>query len=90
LLQAAAARIMKTTIDIAAPLLHQARALAEREGTTLEELVERGLALVLAKGESASRFQLRDASVGGDGIRTELDDSSWLRLPGVLGREHEQ
>jgi len=34
---------MKTTIDIADPLLDEARKLAAREGTTLRALVERGL-----------------------------------------------
>ncbi len=42
---------MKTTIDIADPLLREARKLANREGTTLRALVEQGLRHVIRSYE---------------------------------------
>lgn len=42
---------MKTTIEISDPLLRQAKRLAAKEGTTLRDMVERGLRLV--EGEQA-------------------------------------
>ena len=52
---------MKTTLDIADPLLAEAKALAARQATTLRALVEEGLRHVVARARSGARFQLRDA-----------------------------
>jgi hypothetical protein len=54
---------MKTTFDIADPLLREARRLAAREGTTLRELVEQGLRKVVAERKQKLPFQLRKASI---------------------------
>jgi hypothetical protein len=68
--------LMKTTIDIADPILEEARKLAAREGTTLRSLVERGLRHVLAETKVKPPFKLRDASVKGGGwLRPELKDA---------------
>lgn len=58
---------MKTTIDIADPLLEQAKREAHRQGTTLRALVERGLTLVVHGGGTDRAFVLRDASISGEG-----------------------
>jgi hypothetical protein len=71
---------MKTTIDLADPLLDEARRLAQREGTTLRALVEQGLRQVLAQKRRSAPFRLRDASFAGDGLRPELAGASWERL----------
>jgi hypothetical protein len=72
---------MKTTIELADPLLDEARALARRDGTTLRALVEQGLRLVIAqRRRGGTRFRLRDASFAGDGLRPELEGASWERL----------
>ncbi len=71
---------MKTTIDLADPLLEEARKLARREGTTVRALVEQGLRMVLAQKRGTAPFRLRDATFAGDGLRPELEGASWDRL----------
>jgi predicted DNA-binding ribbon-helix-helix protein len=71
---------MKTTIDIPDPVLDEVRKLAEREGTTVKALVERGLRRVLADDRKRSAFTLRKASFKGKGLRPELENASWDRL----------
>jgi hypothetical protein len=68
---------MKTTLEIADPVLSAAKQTAHREGTTLRSLVEEGLRLALDRRQRGERFRLRDASVGGRGIRPELEGASW-------------
>lgn len=77
---------MKTTLDIADPLLTQAKALARREDITLRAIVERGLKLALAEHRERSAFRLRDASVGGKGLHPEAAALDWERLR-ALGYE---
>jgi hypothetical protein len=72
---------MKTTIDISTPLLQAAKELAAREHTTLRALVEEGLRKVVEERErSDAAFELRDASVGGNGIRPGIDEGDWATL----------
>ena len=71
---------MKTTIEIADPLLREARKLAAREGVTLRTLVERGLHQVVAQSKESTPFKLRRASFKGKGIRRDLGDATWERL----------
>lgn len=68
---------MKTTIEIADPLLRQVRKLAAREGVTLRALVERGLRRVVAETKSNAPFKLRRASFKGRGLQAALHDTSW-------------
>lgn len=71
---------MKTTLDIADHLLKSAKAAARREGTTLREIVERSLRAELKDRRIKKTFQLRDASVEGQGVRTEAARLSWEQL----------
>jgi hypothetical protein len=71
---------MKTSIEISTPLLKRVRALAARDGKTLRELVEAGLRLIVERDESAARFKLRDASVGGRGLRVGLSYDDWGKI----------
>jgi hypothetical protein len=48
---------MKTTIDIADPVLAQAKRLAARQGTTVKALVEQGLRRVLADKQRDAGFK---------------------------------
>jgi hypothetical protein len=84
--------IVKTTIEIADPLLVEAKSVAAREGTTVRALVEEGLRLVV-KSRSATktaRFRLRDASVKGRGPHrgvVDLDGPGFVSvLDGVNSR----
>jgi CRISPR/Cas system-associated protein Csm6 len=71
---------MKTTLDIADPLLNEARRLAAREKTTLRALVEQGLRQIVAERKRSGAFRLRKASYKGNGLRPELRDAGWERL----------
>jgi hypothetical protein len=64
---------MKTTIDIAGPLLAEARAVAEREKTTLRALIEEGLREVLRRKTAPRPFRLKDCSSGGGGLTPEFE-----------------
>lgn len=71
---------MKTSVEISDPLLKRARAVAAREGRSLRELVEAGLRWVLDQSERKGSFQLRDASVGGEGLRDGLRYDDWAKV----------
>jgi hypothetical protein len=71
---------MKTTIDIADPLLEAAKEAAAREGTTLRALVELGLRQVLETREHRGAFRLRKASFRGQGLQPGAMDLSWEQM----------
>jgi hypothetical protein len=79
---------MKTTLEIASPLLKEAKALARSEGTTVRALVERGLQLALSERRRGRSFKLHDASVAGKGLHPDAGGRSWdeLRARSYEGR----
>jgi len=72
--------LLKTTIDIADPLLEQARGLAAREGSSVKALVEEGLRRVIADKQRRTKFRLRRASFKGRGLQTSAQALSWDQL----------
>jgi hypothetical protein len=68
---------MKTTIEIAAPLMRAAKALAQREHTTLRAVLERALRMLLDQPGANKPFKLNDVSVGGKGLQPGVSDKSW-------------
>ncbi len=76
---------MKTTVEIASPLLAQAKRVAARDGTTLRALIEEGLRRVLEEQRSMPpRFVLRDGSVGGDGMDPEIEAGGWPAMRALI------
>jgi hypothetical protein len=71
---------MKTTVEISARLLDEARRLAAREGTTLRALIEEGLRRIVAERKRTGAFRLRRSTFKGDGLQSAVAGSSWDRL----------
>ncbi|MFY9342947.1 MAG: DUF2191 domain-containing protein [Planctomycetota bacterium] len=71
---------MKTTVEIAADLLKQAKAVAARDKTTLRSLLEEGLRWALGRRRKATPFRLPDARVGGQGVQPGVSEGDWSSL----------
>ena len=72
---------MKATIDIADPVLTEAKLIAAHEGTTLRALIEEGLRHVIdARAAATSGFRLRDASYGSGGGVPGIDPDDWMSI----------
>ncbi len=72
---------MKTTIEISDPLLKRAKSVARRQKRTLRDLVEAGLRSEIERALGpVTPFQIRDASVHGNGLRQELQGATFSDL----------
>ncbi len=70
---------MKTTVDIAEPMLQEVKRIAAVEGTTLRALVDEGLRHVIAEREKQQTgFRLRDGRFHGDGGVPGIDINDWM------------
>ena len=71
---------MKTTVEIADPLLDEAKRVASRDGTTVKALLEQGLRQVLSERKTAGAFVLRKATFRGRGLQSGVAQrSAWRR-----------
>jgi hypothetical protein len=77
---------MKTTIDIAEPLLRRAKRLAAQRGTTLKAIVEEALRDALTKHAEGVPTPLATHTVGGNGLQAGL---SWDDLSGARDLAYE-
>lgn len=79
---------MKTTVDIADPLLLRAKRLAAKRGTTLKVVIEEALRDALAKSGEGPPPELRTHVVHGRGLQAGLswDDLGPLRDLAYEGR----
>ena len=75
---------MKTTIDIADPLLEQVRRLAARQRTTVKALVEQGLRRVVADKQRDAAFVFRPVIFKGDGLQPEAEAAGWERMRDMI------
>jgi len=71
------ARMTKTTVEISDSLLEEAKQLARAEGTTLRAVLESALHREVAARSRRTRFILRDASSGGEGMSQEFIHGGW-------------
>ncbi|CAN5845966.1 hypothetical protein BH23ACT4_BH23ACT4_11280 [soil metagenome] len=69
---------MKTTVDIADDLLARAKRLAASRGTTLRDVIERGLRRELADADTG--FVLVDATFTGSGLQAGVDEGDWASI----------
>ncbi len=79
---------MKTTIEIADPLLMQARRLAASQGTTLRSLIEQGLRHVVENKPQAAEFRLRRATFKGAGLQPGMRGAGWDRVREMIYEDH--
>lgn len=71
---------MKITVEIADPLLAQARKRAKKTGRPLRAVIEDGLRLVLRDSQAKANYKLPDRSNGVAGDPNPLDVLSWQEL----------
>lgn len=72
---------MKTTIEVSDKLFNSAKALAQRDQTTMRALIEEGLRRVLRDSQVKAKtaFVLQDASVSG-GEMLVTDPKAWQQM----------
>jgi hypothetical protein len=75
---------MKTTVEIADPLLSEARQIAAREGTTVRALIEEGLRRVLDERKTSAPFRLRRVTFRGQGLQADLVGAPWDRIRDLI------
>lgn len=71
---------MKTTVEIADPLLDAARVTAAKEGTTVRALIEEALRRLLQDRKARRGFRLRKASFRGQGLQPGMREGDWEQL----------
>jgi len=71
---------MKTTVELPDELLIEVQQIARAEDTTMKSLLEEGLRAVVARHRRGQAFALRDASVGGHGLRPEAAEAGWAQI----------
>lgn len=73
---------MKTTVEIADPLLAEAKRVAASDGTTLRELIELGLRRVLdeRKQQDKKPFKLRDMRNRNAVLQPGIREGDWGQM----------
>lgn len=72
---------MKTTLEIADPLLRKAKQLAARDGTTLRALVEEGLQTVVTeRTRPDTPYEWKIRPFRGDGFTDEFKNADWSKI----------
>lgn len=71
---------MKITVEIPDALLEEARKVAARHRTTLRALIVEGLRNSIAERRRVAAFNLRNASVDGNGLQPGIEAADWSRI----------
>jgi len=73
---------MKTTIQIADSIFHEARRVAREEHTTLRALVEEGLRGAISERRRRRKqgFRLRKATFKGRGLQPHVAGATWDQI----------
>lgn len=72
---------MKTTVDIADPILEQAKRQAASDQVTLKLLMEEGLRMVLdSRRREKASFKLKPLTTVGGGLAPEFRDAGWDKI----------
>lgn len=73
---------MKTTVEIATPLLVEAKRIAKRDGVTLRELIDQGLRRALDDRNAAARkpYVLKDCSNKAARLQPWIREGDWNQL----------
>lgn len=79
---------MKTTVEISDHILARTRAAALHNHTTMRELIEEGLELVLEAREKRAEYTARPVVFGGDGLVPELEGGSWDEIRDRAYEDH--
>jgi hypothetical protein len=77
---------MKTTVEIADPLFREARRAAERDGTTLRDLIELGLRRVLdeRKTRPSEPYKLPDCSNRHAKLQPWIREGDWTQIREII------
>ncbi|MGH3908817.1 MAG: type II toxin-antitoxin system VapB family antitoxin [Pseudonocardiaceae bacterium] len=76
---------MKTTIEIDDELFRRAKVRAAEQGSSLRSVVEDALRRALDEHRTGSTgFVLRDARVGGSGLRSEFTPWHWDKVADLV------
>lgn len=80
---------MKTTLDIADPLLAEAKKIAARDGDTLRSLVEQGLRKVVAERKARAKpFKLKAVTAGTAGAPSPYEQLTWEEKRALMYEGH--
>jgi hypothetical protein len=71
---------MKTTIDVADPILLRAKEAAGRQRRTLRSLVEEGLVLVLDRLDTPDPHVVRPVTFRGSGLTEAFAGKGWAAI----------
>ena len=71
-------------MELSDELIRSAKAHATEQNITFRTLVERGLRLAMRADQSKAKFELRDASVNGDGLNPELKGKDWGEIRSLI------
>ena len=75
---------MRTTIDLSEAVFQQAKRCAQRRQTTLRDIIEEGLRLVMDREDAVQKYRLKDLSYGSGGTVPGIEMGDWERIRDIL------